>query len=308
MARGAGAKEKRKEARKEAREQEKERLLEEVTNEFDLNMDADFPTPGTKVADDANAEDVTFGDTNDGDGDDEVKKVTKKKKRKKTKVTDQSAQAGTPQTPPTASQGIKSGPLIMLIMLTGTTLLPALLYAGDWLGAFIQKNHIMGSLGHKLNIGSSPKKRVLSFYEKHDPEKIDEVEKILAKYYGDYPKLIKRLERKYQDYGYFLNWEKDEAPMTLAFEMLNETKEKVQKEFNKRAPQQVKTAVRNISYNLGTLYKKGRVVWKKTVWPIIEPIFGVPDGAKEQKRKDRAEAQKRKGRRKANAEYRDDEF
>ncbi len=308
MARGAGAKEKRKEARKEAREQEKERLLEEVTNDFDLNTDADFPTPQTQVAADdsgENADDFQFGNGNAAD-DGEVK-VTKKKKRKKTKVgAAQAAQAGA--SPPSSSQGIKTLPLVMLVMLTGTTLLPALLYAGDWIGAFVQKNHIMGNLGHKLNIGSSPRKRVLSFYEKHDPEKIDEVDKILSKYYGDYPKLIKRLERKYQDYGYFLNWEQDEAPMKLAFEKLDETKEAIQKEFNKRAPQKVKTAVRNISFNLGTLYKKGRVVWKKTVWPILEPVFGVPDGAKEQKRKDKAEAQKRKGRRKANTEYRDDEF
>lgn len=196
----------------------------------------------------------------------------------------------------------------MLVMLTGTTLLPALLYAGDWLGAFVQRNHILGSLGHKLNVGSSPKKRVMSFYEKHDPEKIAEVETILAKYYGDYPKLIKRLERKYQDYGYFINWEQDEAPSRLAFEKLNETKEVIQKEFNKRAPQSIKTAARNINFNVSKLYRKGRVVWKKKVWPSLEPFFGVPDGAKAQKKKDREEAKKKKGRRKRNDEYRDDEF
>lgn len=289
MARGADAKERRKEARKEAREKEKERLLEEVENDFELNTDADFPTPETKVV---------------GDSDDEGEKpVVKKKKRKKTKV----SAVETPQQAPPSSSGIKKGPLIMLVMLTGTTLLPALLYCGDWLGAFIQKNHILGSLGHKLNVGSSPKKRVMSFYEKHDPEKITEVDTILAKYYGDYPKLIKRLERKYQDYGYFLNWEQDEAPSKLAFEKLNETKEAIQKEFNKRAPQSIKTAARNVNYNVSKIYRKGRVVWKKKVWPVLEPIFGVPDGAKAQKKKDREEANRRKGRRKRNDEYRDDE-
>jgi hypothetical protein len=299
MARGEEAKERRKEARKEAREKEKERLLEEVSNEFDL--DADFPTPNTPV--DGESEDVNVG----GGGEEEDKPVKKKKKRKKTKGAAAGA-APTEGPPQPAAKGIKSGPLILLVMLTGTTLLPALLYAGDWMGGFIQKNHILGNLGHKLNIGASPKKRVFSFYEKHDPEKIAEVDKILAKYYGDYPKLIKRLERKYQDYGYFMNWEQDEAPMTLAFEKIDETKKIIQKEFNKRAPQQLKTAARNISYNLGTMYKKGRVVWKKQVWPILEPIFGVPKGAKEQKRKDKREANKNKGRRKANDEYRDDEF
>lgn len=330
MARGSEAKSRRKEARKEAREQEKERLLEEVTNEFELNMDADFPTPETEVTDEDainNMDDLKFGTKKEkddccGGGDDDDDKndadedskpvVTKKKKRKKSKLaSSQQANGGQSKAPPQSSSaggGIKTLPLIMLLMLTGTTLLPALLYAGDYISSFMAKNHILGNLGHKLNIGSSPRKRVLSFYEKHDPDKLDEVDKILAKYYGDYPKLIKRLERKYQDYGYFLNWEEDEAPMTLAFEKLDETKIMIQKEFNKRAPQQVKTAVRNISFNLGKLYKKGRVIWKKQVWPILEPVLGVPDGAKEQKRKDRAEAQKRKGRRKANDEYRDDEF
>jgi hypothetical protein len=299
MARGSEAKEKRKEARKESREKEKERLLEEVTNDFELNLDADFPTPSTEVEKD-NGE-------GEGEGEEEPveKKATKKKKRKKTKA---SAAQAPQQAPAPAKQGIKTLPLVMLVMITGTTLLPALLYAGDWFGAFMQKNHIMGNLGHRLNIGQTPKKRVLSFYEKHEPSKLNEVDTILAKYYGDYPTLVKRLERKYQDYGYFMNWEQDEAPMTLAFEKLEETKKAIQKEFNKRAPQQIKTSVRNISYNLSTLYKKGRVVWKKTLWPILEPIFGVPDGAKAQKRKDRAEAQKKKGRRKANDEYRDDEF
>lgn len=287
MARGADAKERRKEARKESREKEKEKLLEEVENDFELNTDADFPTPETKVA---------------GDNDEVEKPAVKKKKRKKTKV---SAGETPQQAPPSSSQGIKRGPLIMLVMLTGTTLLPALLYAGDWLGAFMQKNHILGSLGHKLNVGSSPKKRVMSFYEKHDPEKITEVESILAKYYGDYPKLIKRLERKYQDYGYFINWEQDEAPSRLAFEKLNETKEAIQKEFNKRAPQSIKTAARNINFNVSKLYRKGRVVWKKKVWPLLEPVFGVPDGAKAQKKKDREEANKKKGRRKRNDEYRE---
>mmetsp|Transcript_15803 Transcript_15803/g.23751 ORF Transcript_15803/g.23751 Transcript_15803/m.23751 type:complete len:308 (+) Transcript_15803:135-1058(+) len=305
MARGSEAKERRKEARKEAREKEKEKLLEEVTNDFELDMDADFPTPTTEVNGDG-GEDVVIGE-GEGDGEGEEIKPLKKKKRKKTKSSASASAAAAQQGPPPSSQGIKSGPLIMLLMLTGTTLLPALLYAGDWVGGFIQKNHILGSLGHKLNIGSSPRKRVLSFYEKHDPNKIEEVDTILAKYYGDYPKLVKRLERKYGDYGYFINWEQDEAPMTLAFEKLDETKQAIQKEFNKRAPQSIKTAARNMNYNLSKLYRKGRVLWKKKVWPMLEPIFGVPDGAAAQKRKDRAEAQKKKGRRKANDQYRDDE-
>lgn len=261
----------------------------EMKNDFELNFD-DLPTPQTDAK---------------NEQDEGEEPAMKKKKRKKTKPTS----TGGPATPPApASKGIKMGPLIMLIMMTGTTLLPALLYAGDWFGNVIQKQHILGNLGHKLNIGASPKKRVYSFYEKHAPEKLDEVDAILAKYYGDYPKLVKKLERKYQDYGYFLHWEQDEAPMTLAFEKLEETKKYIQKKFNQHAPQGAKNAVRNIQYNLSKLYRKGRVIWKKKVWPILEPFFGVPDGTAAQKRKDREAAQNRKGRRKKNSDYRDDEM
>ena len=159
-------------------------------------------------------------------GDDNEVKETKKKSKSKSARAKKAAAARTAARgggggdtccgPPGGSSGeggIKTLPLVMLIMLTGTTVIPALLYMGDYFSAFIQKNHIMGNLGQRLGIGPSPKKRVISFYEKHDPEKMGEVNNILSKYYGDYPKLVKRLERKYGDYGYFLNWESDEAPM-----------------------------------------------------------------------------------------------
>jgi hypothetical protein len=262
-------------------------------------MDSD-----SKVENDFDLKDFV-PDVGGGDNDESVKK---KKKRIKKKPPNAANPTGlTARAPAPASQGIKMGPLIMLIMMTGTTLLPVMLYAGDWFGNFIQRQHILGSLGHKLNIGASPKKRVRSFYEKHDPYKMDEVDKILAKYYGDYPTLIKRLERKYQDYGYFLNWEKDEAPMTLALEKLTETKKYLQTQFNKHAPQKLKIAARNANYNFGKTYRKLKILWRKQIWPHLEPFFGVPDGAAAQKRKDRASAQSRKGRRKKNTDY-DDEM
>jgi hypothetical protein len=212
-----------------------------------------------------------------------------------------------------SGEGIKTLPLVMLIMLTGTTVLPALLYMGDYFSAFIAKNHIMGNLGHRLGIGPSPKKRVISFYEKHDPEKLGEVPNILSKYYGDYPKLVKRLERKYGDYGYFINWEQDEAPMNLAFEQLWETKEMLDKQFDRHAPAIVKTGARNMRANFGFLYKKGHKVWVKQVWPVLQPYLGVPDAkaARKQKLQDKKDAEKRKkeatGQRRKSAEFRDDD-
>jgi len=284
MARGSDGKAARTEARKKKRDEEKERLKKGDSADFDIQEDDDegIPLPTPEV----NSE-------NDEDEDVDDEPIRKKSKRKKRTVEE------APQASPSRG-GIKMGPLIMLVMLTGTTLLPALLFAGDWMGGFLQKNHILGSLGHKLGVGPSPKKRVLSFYEKHDPTKIDEVGSIMGKYYGDYPKLIKRLERKYADYGYFINWEQDEAPMTLAMDKVYETRDYMQKQFNIYAPQQVKIATRNIKYNLATVQRKFRKVWRKHLWPMLEPVFGVPDGANAQKRKDKADAMdKKKGRKKS---------
>jgi hypothetical protein len=289
MARGSAGGQGRKEARAESRKKENE------DSEFE------FPMPTTSV-DNEGDEPATTG--NETETDDHVPIVKKKKKKKK--KSSSAAAAPTDQEMPPPKQGIKSGPLILLVMLTGTTLLPALLYAGDYFTAFLSKSNVMGTLGHKLNIGSSPRKRVLSFYEKHDPVKVDDVESILSKYYGDYPTLIKRLERKYQDYGYFLNWEQDEAPMTLAFEKLYDTRDFAFKQYDLHAPPVVKKYGRNVAYNLNTLRRKGRVIWKKTLWPILEPFFGVPDGGAAQKRQDRADAKDRGGRRKKNTEYRED--
>lgn len=316
MARGAEAKLRRKNERKEAKARAAEELLNSGNrNDFDSTPadeqeDVPLPTPPGMANDDDSDSD------NEGNGHASSSAaaastappmmMTKKKKRS-TRSAPNADSCCTPGGGGGGGKGIKPLPLIMLLILTGTTVLPALLYMGDWAGAFLQKNHVFGSIGYKLGVGPSPKKRVLSFYEKHDPEKIPEVPKILGKYYGDYPKLVKKLERKYGDYGYFLNWEQDEAPMKLALEQLSVTRDYLLGKWNMYAPQFLKNAARNIKHNLTFLYKRGKRVWKKQVWPHLEPIFGVPEGGEKQKRKDAAEARARKGqRRKANTEFRDD--
>jgi hypothetical protein len=110
--------------------------------------------------------------------------------------------------------------------------------------------------------------------------------------------------------------------MALAIEQLQETYSTwVNSYWNVYAPQQLKTAARNIRYNLAFLQKKFRKVWKKHIYPILEPIVGAPGNAEKQKRKDAAEARKRKqqarssggggggsaGTRRRSAEFRDDE-
>jgi len=260
------------------------------------------------------------GQQDDSDDEDEKKEVRNDKEelmtiRKKKKKPCCDKDHDKPMPPKKSAQGIKTTPLILLILMVGTTVLPALIYASDYIGGMLQKNHVLGQIGFRLGMGAVPRKRVMSFYEKHDPNKLDEVPTILSKYYGDYPKLVKKLERKYQDYGYFLGWEEDEAPLALAVEQLHETYSLwINSYWNVYAPQPLKTAARNIRYNLTFLQKKFRKAWKKQIWPHLEPIFGVPKGAEKQKRQDAAEARKRRqaasgspGTRRRSTEFRDEE-
>ena len=321
MARGSEAKAARKAARKEARAKEAERILsgEGNVNEFDT-----FPANEKENDDDSSSSEEEEEDNTDAVPEKTPEKKTKSKSSRAKKAALRAAAAkrsgggGGDACCPTPSSGgggggIKTLPLVMLIMLTGTTVLPALLYMGDYLGAMIQKKHLLGNIGHRLGIGPTPKKRVISFYEKHDPEKISEVDGILSKYYGDYPKLVKRLERKYGDYGYFINWEQDEAPMTLAFEQLWETRDMLATQFDRHAPAIVKTGARNMRHNFGFIYKKGYTLWKKQVWPVLQPYLGVPDAktARKQKLQDKKDAERRKkearGQRGRSAEFRDDD-
>jgi hypothetical protein len=250
----------------------------------------------------------------DSSSSDEEEVVLPKKKKKKQK-SKQSCCDDKQEMPtgPKKKNQIKRTPLILLILMTASTLLPALIYASDYLGNFMGKHHVLGQIGFRMGLGAVPRKRVMSFYEKHDPEKIEKVPDILSKYYGDYPKMIKNMERKYADYGYFIGWEQDEAPMVLAMEQVQETYNTwIHSYWNVYAPQPAKTAFRNIRYNLTFLHKKLHKAWKRQIWPLLEPIFGVPKGGEKQKRKDAAEARKRKeknsgsGTRRRSKEFRDD--
>jgi len=124
--------------------------------------------------------------------------------------------------------------------------------------------------------------------------------------YGEYDAMIKKLERKYHDYGYFIGWEKDAAPSTLAWKKIDETYTWVNKEFRKHAPRPVRTAVSNAYYNGQYVIKRGRKIWKK----YLAPHLGVPTAAEAeaQKRKDRKEGGSRKKKKKGGKHaYRDEE-
>jgi hypothetical protein len=304
MGRGKESKARRKAAKKEAAENpDIGRVFGNTTDELKDNGNADdfgpssIPLPPGMAEDSKKSDDDDDSDDSSEEGDKrndaEELKLIRKKKSKQSSCCDDVACA--PKKKSSNDQGIKTTPLILLILMVGTTILPGLIYASDYLGAFFQKNNVLGQIGFRLGMGAVPKKRVMSFYEKHDPTKFNEVPSILSKYYGDYPQLVKKLERKYQDYGYFLGWEEDEAPFVLAKEQLRDTYTLwINSYWNVYAPQQAKTAARNIRYNLTFLHKKlHKTFWKK-IWPHLEPFLGVPKGAEKQKRKDREDARKRR--------------
>mmetsp|Transcript_42571 Transcript_42571/g.102970 ORF Transcript_42571/g.102970 Transcript_42571/m.102970 type:complete len:322 (-) Transcript_42571:149-1114(-) len=292
MARGAAAKLRRRNRKQDDDRVSSDMFGDEANGQGEFEETGDIPLP------------PGMGGDKEKDSDDEASKeedevIIPKKKKKKSKKSksagDDDDYMKMPTAPKTKKSQIKSTPLILLILMTGSTLLPAFIFASDYIGGFMAKHHVMGQVGFRLGMGGVPRKRVLSFYEKHDPEKIENVPDILSKYYGDYPKMIKKLERKYQDYGYFMGWEEDESPMVLAMEQVQETYDTwIHSYWNVYAPQVLKTGARNIRYNLTFLQKKVFKAWKKHIWPTLEPIFGVPKGSEKQKRADAAEARRRR--------------
>lgn len=262
--------------------------------------------------------------------DEVLKKIKKGKKREKV-MKEQEAAASTGY-----FGGIKPLPLLFLLLLTGSTLLPAAFWVLDNAGPMLAKTNLTGRLGHRLGIGATPKKRVTSFYEKHAPGKLHEVDSIVSKYYGDYKTLTKKLERKYQDYGYFVGWEDDEAPSKvsasgrcadvrrhkltpfgplipspqLALAELDVHVKNMKKYYRRNFPAQIVQAGDNIYYNVGGLVQQGKKVWRKTIWPVLKPLIAIPDEkeAKKQKMKDKKKyGKKPTGRRKKNSEFRDEE-
>ena len=218
------------------------------------------------------------------DGDGVELKIRKGRKREKKRRIEEAA----------AAEGgyfsnIKLLPLLFLLMLTGTTLLPAGLWVLDNAGPILGKSNLTGKLGYRLGIGSTPRKRLESFYEKHSPEKLSEADAILSKYYGNYKALTKKLERKYHDYGYFLGWEDDEAPSALALEQIGVHYSALKSKVRSSSPRSLTVAYDNACFNLSNLKRRATRVWVKKIWPILRPIVYVPSEkeAKRQKMEDR---------------------
>ncbi|KAI2504588.1 hypothetical protein MHU86_9898 [Fragilaria crotonensis] len=291
MARGKEGKARRKEQRKDAQKTVAD-MIDASNDVLDgSEEDDDLPLPPPRARSPPTVETV---DEDEDDDDGLVLPTPSKKSKSKaregksgndTKYTNRAVKAAGASSGP--SRGIKTTPLILLVLMIGTTLIPALIYASDFLGSYLAKNNVLGSIGYRLGIGQTPKKRVLSFYEKHDPLR-------LPKYQRFFPSTM-AITQVDQESG-------TKVPgLWLLFGV-----------GTGRSAFNCCTAVRNIQYNVGTLIKKFRKAWKKQIWPQLEPFFGVPKGTAAQKRKDAQELKRRKAaaggtkKRRKNNEFRDD--
>lgn len=152
---------------------------------------------------------------------------------------------------------IKWKHVALLVMMTGTAVLPAVLWVVDKTSTLLNQNDAFKSMGIKLGMTPTPKERLEKFYKKHDePEKLQEVDHLLTKYAGSYDKMIKVLESKYNDYGYFIGWEMDSDWRVLMGKEMKKTYQKARKIYQKKVPWGVQRTFYNIYYNAKKVYYK----------------------------------------------------
>merc|ERR1712187_362708 len=160
------------------------------------------------------------------------------------------------------------------------------LYSGGYIISLLSKqNHLLRTMKCKLGVCLSPRKQVISFYEKHDPRKLPDVDGIISNYCGHYPTLVRKLERKYSDYGYFLHWENDVDPWKSLKRKLHKHFKIVRNLFNRYVPKFLKTRLMNIKYNTKFFYRKAYFLLKKKIWPAFEQYLGIPDKETRKKKK-----------------------
>ena len=112
------------------------------------------------------------------------------------------------------SKGIKWKYVAFLALFFGSAILPVVLWIVDHAGGLLGTgtHKAIGASTARMGLTPTPKDRLAKFYEKHNPEKVSSrVVKIISSRSTlvDYPKMIKVLEAKYGDYGFFLGWEQD---------------------------------------------------------------------------------------------------
>mmetsp|Transcript_10481 Transcript_10481/g.12752 ORF Transcript_10481/g.12752 Transcript_10481/m.12752 type:complete len:304 (+) Transcript_10481:20-931(+) len=192
--------------------------------------------------------------------------------------------------------GIKPTHLLLMFLMVGSAFIPMIIMGAEVVAPYVSQvlpdfTPMMVNLG----LAATPKRRLVSFYEKHNPDKMEEVDKILLKYAGDYGKMVKKLESKYHDYGYFLKWEEDGSVAELQKKTYEYMQVTGAKYYTKYVPYPLRRGLLNIYTNVLTITKK---IYKQLdKW--TNPKMNVPKGAKS------GAGNTRKSRRERNFENRD---
>lgn len=114
--------------------------------------------------------------------------------------------------------GIKWKYIFFIVLLFGTTAIPVVIKVLDTLAPMASSGLRRAGMvvGFQAGMVATPRYRLEKFYEKHNPDKLPEVPSVLRKYADDYPKMIKILEAKYHDYGFFIGWKNDDSTVQMA--------------------------------------------------------------------------------------------
>lgn len=219
-------------------------------------------------------------DSDDGDGD-VASKMRKRSKKEKGFFAD-----------------IKWGHIAILVMMTGGAALPFVVMIADSLGPVVSKMvPNLAPMLVSLGLAATPKRRLTQFYEKHNPDKMSDVDMILQKYAGDYGTMTKKLESKYHDYGFFVQWEKDGGIVEKQQKLYAWVADEGGKYYQRYVPFPIRKAAKNIYGNGYNLYKK--------VYKWLDQSVG-PGSGSGVKKSGGSKAGGRKSRRARNAEARED--
>ncbi|CAM9696885.1 unnamed protein product [Ascophyllum nodosum] len=76
-----------------------------------------------------------------------------------------------------------------MVVMFGPVLLTGLVFVFDYVAA--------SEWGVKVGLSEDPRSRLTKFYQKHNPSKMRDVDKLLRQYEGKYAELFRKLEAKY---------------------------------------------------------------------------------------------------------------
>ena len=104
---------------------------------------------------------------------------------------------------------------------------------------------------------------------------MDKVEAAIKRYAGDYKTMTKRLEAKYNDYGFFIGWENDSGFAAIQKEGMAVLQEKGAVYYQQYVPFQIRNGFKNIYLNANHYGKKAykMVTYFGIAAPSSTPVY-----------------------------------